>query len=260
MITHKCPHCQAGIRGEDRFAGRVVACPKCKKQVQMPAAPEPNVGANSGVQSPCPPPAPPLQQGSVSQSNEQAVSVQSSHADDVMENVNQPVLAEQTAKKWKDIQLVALLMSPAGKAISAIVCISAFASLCFFLFGHNRPEPQFDGKPLSYWVVQSKDKSPEFRKAAARALVQIGPGTKGEGKPGIDALARMLSDTDKDVQAAAANALERAGKAESRIPTLTALLRDKHYHYRVRDFAFDALRKMGSEAVLAIPALIELVR
>ena len=37
MIASKCPHCQAGIRGEDRFAGRVVACPKCKKLVQMPA-------------------------------------------------------------------------------------------------------------------------------------------------------------------------------------------------------------------------------
>lgn len=71
MIALKCPHCQAGIRGEDRFAGRLVTCPKCKKQVQMPTAPEPNVGASPGVQSPRSVPA--LHQRPVSQANAQAV-------------------------------------------------------------------------------------------------------------------------------------------------------------------------------------------
>ena len=52
MITAKCPHCQTGIRGEDRFAGRVVNCPKCKKQLQMPDAPQPNLGADPDVQVP----------------------------------------------------------------------------------------------------------------------------------------------------------------------------------------------------------------
>ena len=41
MITAKCPHCQAGIRAEDRIAGRVVACPKCKNEFQMLAVAQP---------------------------------------------------------------------------------------------------------------------------------------------------------------------------------------------------------------------------
>lgn len=40
MISVKCPHCQAGIRANDRYAGRVVACPGCKKQVQIPGVTE----------------------------------------------------------------------------------------------------------------------------------------------------------------------------------------------------------------------------
>ena len=71
MITAKCPHCQAGIQGEDQFAGRVVACPKCKKQVQMPTVPKPNVGTNPVVQSPRS--APKLPQNPVSQPDARAV-------------------------------------------------------------------------------------------------------------------------------------------------------------------------------------------
>ena len=73
MIAAKCPHCQAGIRAEDRIAGRVVACPKCKNEFQIPTAPQPNGGANPGVPSPRTPSAPSLQQRPVSQPNAQAV-------------------------------------------------------------------------------------------------------------------------------------------------------------------------------------------
>ena len=36
MITAQCPHCKYHIRGDDRYAGQVVGCPKCKKPVPMP--------------------------------------------------------------------------------------------------------------------------------------------------------------------------------------------------------------------------------
>lgn len=38
MIVAQCPHCKHHIRCDDRYAGRAVACPKCKKPFQMPAA------------------------------------------------------------------------------------------------------------------------------------------------------------------------------------------------------------------------------
>jgi len=41
MIAVKCPHCQAAIRCDDRFAGQVVLCPTCKKQLQMPTVAQP---------------------------------------------------------------------------------------------------------------------------------------------------------------------------------------------------------------------------
>lgn len=58
MITVKCPHCQAGIQGEDRFSGRVVACPTCKKQVQMPGAEQTAVESSVADSIPHPPPLP----------------------------------------------------------------------------------------------------------------------------------------------------------------------------------------------------------
>ncbi len=54
MIAVKCPHCQAGIRCDDH-AGQVVLCPRCKKQVQMPAVTQP-----APVPAQSLPPAPPI--------------------------------------------------------------------------------------------------------------------------------------------------------------------------------------------------------
>lgn len=50
-IPFHCRHCQALGQAQDKYAGKVVACPRCKKQVQLsqPAA----------VVPPPPPPAPP---------------------------------------------------------------------------------------------------------------------------------------------------------------------------------------------------------
>src|SRR5208283_2550044 len=54
MIAVKCPHCQAGIRGDDRHAGHVVACPSCKKRVRLSAMAQPLSAKAAVAQSPPP--------------------------------------------------------------------------------------------------------------------------------------------------------------------------------------------------------------
>jgi formylglycine-generating enzyme required for sulfatase activity len=69
------------------------------------------------------------------------------------------------------------------------------------------PEPQFDGKPLDYWVAESKNVSAESRRAAADALGNL-------GLRAIPALTVLLQDKDLGVRLAAALALKkiRSGK------------------------------------------------
>ncbi len=106
MIACKCPHCQAVMRGEDRFAGRVVACPKCKKQVQMPAAPEPNAGANPGVQSPRSTPT--LQQRPAPQANAQAA-------------MNEPAASDSGGGTSRPILIAMIALPTVAVLIGAIV-------------------------------------------------------------------------------------------------------------------------------------------
>jgi len=40
MISVRCPHCHPNIRADDRYTGRLVACPGCKQQVKIPASAE----------------------------------------------------------------------------------------------------------------------------------------------------------------------------------------------------------------------------
>ena len=54
MIAVKCPHCQAAIRCDDRYAGRAVLCPTCKKQIQMPAVAQPLPAQRAPSYSPPP--------------------------------------------------------------------------------------------------------------------------------------------------------------------------------------------------------------
>lgn len=54
MIKVHCPHCQADIRCDDRYAGRVVGCPKCKKQVSLPGIAQPRQARATACSSPPP--------------------------------------------------------------------------------------------------------------------------------------------------------------------------------------------------------------
>ncbi len=38
MIRCECPHCNARVKMEDEFFGRVVRCPKCRDNFQLPEA------------------------------------------------------------------------------------------------------------------------------------------------------------------------------------------------------------------------------
>ena len=109
MITRKCPHCQTGIRGEDRIAGRVVTCPKCKNQMQMPAAPQPNVGANIGAQNPRTPSAPSPRQSPVSQPNVQAV-------------VNKPAATDSGDGMSRQVR-IAMIAIPVVTVLAAVIFI-----------------------------------------------------------------------------------------------------------------------------------------
>lgn len=82
-------------------------------------------------------------------------------------------------------------------------------------------EPTYEGKPLSQWVAQTKDKSPTFRVAAVRALVAIGSAAQPAF---IEVLRADSSTVEKVVEEIGPNAL----------PALTESLHEKDKHVRIR--------------------------
>jgi len=142
------------------------------------------------------------------------------------------------------------------------------------------PHTQYQGKPLSHWIAQTRDEDRRFRQEAVEALAAMGPEAKAAipaltealrdkdpevrkralkalGKMGVDAisaLAAAIGDMHADVSwRAAANALENVGA--DAIPALTKALHDSDPH--VKAFAAVGLGKVGQAA---IPALTEALR
>lgn len=66
----------------------------------------------------------------------------------------------------------------------------------------HKVEPEYHGKPLRYWLAESKSESAASRRAAAEALGNMGPA-------GLPALREMLRDQDMGVKLAAATAMKR---------------------------------------------------
>ena len=57
-------------------------------------------------------------------------------------------------------------------------------------------EPEYDGKPLTYWIKELKADAPQSRNAAAYAISGMG----AEGKPAVPALMAALSNpTEQNV-------------------------------------------------------------
>ena len=116
----------------------------------------------------------------------------------------------------------------------------------------NKPEPEYEGKPLSRWVAETKDEDERVRIAAARALGKI-------GLAAVPALTQLLTDKDEGVQMVAATLLGKIGPdAMTAVPALTQLLKDNNKWVRMN--AALALGEIGHEAKTATPALMELLQ
>jgi HEAT repeat protein len=108
-----------------------------------------------------------------------------------------------------------------------------------------------EGKPLSQWIAQLKDKDPKARRAAAQALGRVYP----RSKPAIAALADALHDLDAGVRLDAANAFWQSQRnrdvSDEVIPI--ALEAMKHSDSEIRGQAAGFLRQFtynGPKAVL----------
>ena len=120
--------------------------------------------------------------------------------------------------------------------------------LCFALAGCCG-EASFQGKRVSTWVAQLKDKDPAQRQEAVRALGQIGPGA-------VAVLASALQDPNINVRVAAADALGRIGEdAKAAVTALNDSLKDPDK--TVRRHAAFALGIIDPENKVVVPALIE---
>ena len=116
-------------------------------------------------------------------------------------------------------------------------------------------EPSYEGKTVSEWITQSKDKDADIRRAAIKALGEI----RSEAKETMPVLMRSLKDKDAGVRRAATASLGRIGpEAKVAVPMLTELLKDRDID--VRWMAAEALGHIGPEAKTSIAAIIELLK
>ncbi len=99
--------------------------------------------------------------------------------------------------------------------------------------------PSEGGNTLDQWVVLAKDKSPETRRAAAKALGRIGLQTEDV----IPVLVDLVRDEDKGVQMQAISAISRMSpRAKSALPALVEIRDDANQDLSVRRAAARAAR------------------
>jgi hypothetical protein len=109
----------------------------------------------------------------------------------------------------------------------------------------------YRGHPLSYYVAQLKNSSPEDRDGWLRAIGNFGP----DAASAVALLASALSDESPDVRGAAAGALAQVGSpAAAEVPALAKLLADSTP--RVRSVAAVALKNLGTASAPALPQLV----
>jgi hypothetical protein len=109
----------------------------------------------------------------------------------------------------------------------------------------------YRGRPLSYYIAQLKNSSPEDRAGVLRAIGNFGL----DGATAVTLLANALSDGSPDVRGAAAGALAQVGSpAATAVPGLAKLLADSAP--RVRSVAAVALKNMGRASAPALPQLV----
>ena len=113
-------------------------------------------------------------------------------------------------------------------------------------------EPMVNGKPLSAWTDQLKDKDAQKRSEAAQAIAQMGP----LGRPAVKPLVALLGDADGGVRFSAASALTAIGP--DAVPPLKDALKDKSAD--VREMSAFALGEMGPNAKDAADALVAVLK
>jgi RNA polymerase sigma factor (sigma-70 family) len=121
--------------------------------------------------------------------------------------------------------------------------------------------PRYRGKPLSYWMDQSKDADPKYRREAVEALGMIAR----INKLLIPVVVGILNrDDDDSVRFTAANALGQLEK--ERIPLLLDVLRDKSSRGRLQaartlgELGDVEVAEMGAAArAAAVPVLTQIL-
>jgi HEAT repeat protein len=74
----------------------------------------------------------------------------------------------------------------------------------------RQAEPEYQGKPLGYWIALGRNKHPEARRSAVAALGNMGP----EARTAVPALTELLSGQDESLRAVAAKSLWRIKKGK----------------------------------------------
>ncbi len=117
----------------------------------------------------------------------------------------------------------------------------------------ERPEVLFEGKPASYWVKQSRDRSRKYRLQAIQALAAI----VEDDRTVAPILEEAMLDRDNlDVRDEAADALVKVGRDV--VPSLLRALKDPRKEKRV--WVLYVLGRIVPEARTAVPALTELLK
>lgn len=140
-----------------------------------------------------------------------------------------------------------------GIGILAIVCLGAWYEPTGSVRGYLRGEPFFAGRSTGHWERLLASDDPAQSDAALAALSDGGSAASAV----LCALTRRLS-APPEVRWNAAELLGKAGIQSAEVSeTLLAALRDPDPH--VRTVAADAVPKVQTEAVQAVPALSQLL-
>jgi HEAT repeat protein len=139
------------------------------------------------------------------------------------------------------------ILRPAAALVVALACAPAVAD-----------GPEWDGRPLSYWIQLLREVPKEPRTASADwrkapwAISKIGVAS-------IPALITTLDDPNPEVRLRAIRPLVAMGRtASDAAPALTVRLRDDDP--RVRQWSAVALGTIGPPAVGAVPTLVTVLK
>ena len=125
-----------------------------------------------------------------------------------------------------------------GKRIVVVAVVVAIVVTLTRLLTKPEPEPEFGGKPLSYWVDQNIADYPRRNQEAIAAL-------RAMGRPAVKRLTRMVEEKDSFWR-------EQIAEHGDKLPILNENLPVKYWH---RGFAARALGAIGTNAASSIPAL-----